>query len=160
MGLLVIVLANTEYPDHFVDDFIAVLIVLLTLLCGAYLSQCLYYRCCHTWSTTNKPYYPFSSCHYSSICGSYREEIEEDAYPEEEAVETRNTDNVDPDTIIPEGRKCCKEKLCYYIGCSNESVEEAIELGHINNVRQKRSKSLPNMLATSNNSHQSGFGTI
>ena len=96
---------------------------------------------CHTWSIINRPYYPCSSCHYSSICGSYREEIVEEVDPEEEVIETADNDEVDP-----EFQHSQKMKLCCSIGCSEESVEEQITLSHINNVRQERSKSLPDML--------------
>ena len=87
VGLLVIVLDNVYDPGVFTDDITAVLILLLTLLCGAFLSQSLYYRCCHTWSIINKPYYPCYSCHGSSICGSYREEIVEELDPKDEEIQ-------------------------------------------------------------------------
>ena len=40
VGLLVIVLDNVYDPGVFTDDITAVLILVLILLCGAYLSQC------------------------------------------------------------------------------------------------------------------------
>ena len=72
--------------------------LLIILLCASYLSQCLYYRCCHTWSIINKSHYPCSSC----SCLSYREEIVEEVYTEEEVVDTINTAQEDTDTLTTE----------------------------------------------------------
>ena len=134
------------YPHPYM--IVTVLVLPVTLLCLSYLSQCLYYRSCHTWSIINKPYYPCSSCHYSSICGSHREEIVEEIDPEQEADRRENTNHVHPNTLPTRCRETCKMKLCCFPGCSNESVIEEISMGHINNVGQGRSKSLSQYTGT------------
>ena len=125
-----------------------IVIIPLCALCGACLAQCVYYRCCHTWSIINKQHYPFSSCHYSSVCGSYREGIFEEAEPEKGLVELE--ESTEADQVSLDGLTTFSRTLCCFGGSTFKSGKEEKTLGQSKKFGLKRSKSLPNMLATHN----------
>jgi len=114
---------HPKHPDSkiFITNVIHVFLPILPCtLCAAYLSQCLYYRSCHTWSSINKPYYPFYSCHYSSICGSYREQIVEEVVEVEEGeVEARGDMVVTEEEVV-----LAKEEVSEEEGGDTVNAEE------------------------------------
>ena len=124
--------------------------LIMPLLCATYLSQCLYYRCCHTWSLINKPHY---SCCYP-MCGS-KTSIFEEEEQEQDLVELDKTEEKDGQATLP--TRCwqtCKMRLYCSCGSCKDSVGQEIAMDYF---QKGSSNSLPCMGVATNKTYQARF---